>query len=263
MAFVSNRVIRKPKEIQTSGSARNFYGVVSLCVARLSSRNGWNAQEMIVWFDRSTRSTSFLRIATALWLGAGIVLPVVAVGAEPSSSSNWGSGYYRLNPSKDRPFTAEPRLDSGRFDFDSAPNGRKLGRNSEPEVLERGVRDLPSDGYARSRKRYDRPWGEVPPEWRNEDLDQWPPTERRPRGRPRELPYYDGLQNDRPWSGANEESYYTDPDPWDYPYDPNRGEYRRREEYPPAPDVDEERFRYREPRRRDPYYRYDGGYRWW
>ena len=125
------------------------------------------------------------------------------------------------------------------------------------------MRDLPpDDAYPNSRKRYERPWGEIPPEWRNEDLDQWPPPERRPRDRRRELPYYDGLQNDRPWSVPNGEAY-IDSDPWDYPYDPNRGDYRRRDDYPSAPFVDEERPWYGEPRRRDPYYHYDGENRWW
>lgn len=192
--------------------------------------------------------------------------------------SDWGPGYYRLHPSRDRPFSSEPsqtdnRWRSNRYsDRDSERQGQENQRYDERRA---SPRDLPDDFYQNTRNRsrpsrQSRPWGEIPPEWRNEDLDQHPLMDRRPREEApprnwRRLPQYDDTPSHGPWPMPDDEAY-NEFDTWDYPYVPSR-DYRRREYYYPYSPyyADDRPLRGRRSRRRDPYYDYyyDGGNGWW
>ncbi|MEO5339553.1 MAG: hypothetical protein H7837_03400 [Magnetococcus sp. MYC-9] len=185
-------------------------------------------------------------------LGSMLSWPGLVEGGAP----DWGTGFYRVNPSQEPAFNTEQNRGDDR---------RRLERSGSP-ATESAPRYAPdarsapfrgSDGrdhYPETRRRNERPWGEVPPEWRNEDL------ERRLSG--------DG------YAGGRRSSRYDAPDDypgslpegelrggrdgWDYPY-PER-EYRRRDPYAP---YFEERFGRRMERRRPPPYYYEGGDAWW
>lgn len=216
--------------------------------------------------DRFYRSHFLLSSILAVLLGSSVLWLDVASG----NSNDWGSGYYRLNPSMDRPFAPETNRETNGWysDSDNYRNEEKPAQENRLYNNQRTYpRDLPDDFYLdpRSRDRQSRrgrPWGEIPPEWRNEDLNQRPLEERRlPSSRRRPSRYDDTpYDNNDPWQTPSDSEFDT----WDYPYAPNR-DYRRREYYPSSPYYNEDRSRDWRSRRRDPYdnYYYDGGNGWW
>lgn len=215
---------------------------------------------MMTLFGHFCRTALVLPFMLALPLGVSLLIPGVASG-EPQT---WGSGYYRLNPSQDRPFASQPTQErdpwsSGRDRYlmpeRSPPQGwREDDRRTRP-------RDGSRDFYRDTRRRGHRPWGEIPPEWRNEDLDLWPPEEGRSGARRRMPSYDDGRLPPRDaasprWEGEP----YGPSDVWDYPYPDQDDRYRRDS----APYYYEDRPRTRRSRHREPYYYYyDGGNGWW
>lgn len=202
---------------------------------------------------------AFLRrgwAACVLLLGA--LLPA---GPGLAGAPDWGTGFYRLNPAQEPAFTSEQnRLEEERRRTDRSfrPQTEPLPRTDfrkapPPEWPDRRE---PTD----SRRRYDsRPWGEVPPEWRNEDLDRRLPREREGVGGTRRSSrYYDGPEEPL-WPPEGELRSHS----WDYPYWPER-DYRRRDPSV-SPYYYEDRFGsggWNTRRRLPPYY-YEGGEGWW
>lgn len=196
-----------------------------------------------------------LLLSMVLWPGS--------VGA---GSPDWGSGFYRLNPAQEPAFTSDrnretdfqPSDRDGRFPV-RPPQTPETRRTPPP-------REWPTYRENRGdRSRYDRPWGEVPPELRNEDLNY-----RIPEGYERARPparYYDAPE-ERPWSPP-EERMRDERNTWEYPYPPERSHRRRDSRSDP---YYEDRYSDRYPddrsgdwgyrRRTLPYY-YDGGDGWW
>ena len=213
-------------------------------------------------FQRLRRS-----IPVAL-LGAGLMLLPVNSG---HTADDWGNGFYRINPSKDRPFspgTTQKRDNWGsKFTIQPTPdktienNRRYDDRRASPS------RSLPQKVYRDRRDTYEpkrskRPWGEIPPEWRNEDLDQYSPPEPSTHQKRRALRYDDVPYYDYEWSLPRDRPYGK-LDSWDYPYRPNRT-YRRGDGYQPSPYYYDDRYRDERWRPRDPSYDYfDGNRGWW
>ncbi|MBF0401243.1 MAG: hypothetical protein HQL90_10795 [Magnetococcales bacterium] len=189
---------------------------------------------------------SLLLFGILLWPGCGL-----------AGSPDWGTGFYRLNPAKEPAFssesnrTLEPRR-TDREDRFQEPPPRSDPRRAPP-------REWPDDSVGGERSRYDnRPWGEVPPEWRNEDLNRRAPADDYAPVRP-PARYYDAPE-ESPWS-ASEGAVRGERNSWDYPYPPER-EYRRRDSRSSYPYY-EDRVGERVYRRRPPPYYYDGGNGWW
>lgn len=240
----------------TGGRVRSPSPPVSLGVARTA--HSGHLLSMVSPFMRCCTLFSLLLLTILLWPGA------VAAG-----SPDWGAGFYRLNPAKDPAFTSgqnrEPAVQPANRDRRSPVEPPQRSETRKPPP-----REWPEDRNGRDdRSRYDRPWGEVPPEWRNEDLNR-----RIPEGYARTRPptrYYDAPE-ETPWS-APEGTVQDERNTWDYPYAPERN-YRRRDLYP-APYYEDrysDRYSDRYPdersgewgyQRRPPPYYYDGGDGWW
>ncbi|MEO5354013.1 MAG: hypothetical protein H7835_12495 [Magnetococcus sp. XQGC-1] len=190
-------------------------------------------------------------------------------GRGVAGSPDWGTGFYRLNPSKEPAFSSEQYRDREeerrRTDRNLRPPTEPPPRNqTEPPPrsdLRRGAPEWPDRREPfDNRSRYDvRPWGEVPPEWRNDELDRRVFRDRDGSGTLRRPPrYYDGPE-EVPWSALPEADLRGNP--WEYPYAPD---YRRRDAYPaPYYYYDDRYGGARNYRRRLPPYYYDGGDGWW
>ena len=184
-------------------------------------------------------------LCCCLWLtllGSMLGWPELARAGSP----DWGTGFYRLNPSQEPAFESERNREEARrragerrrFDR-SAPESRSAplpwGWGEERDTFD-------------SRSRYERPWGEVPPEWRNEDLERRLPREEYPSSRrPARRSY---VAPEEPWS-IPEDEIRDERGGWDYPY-PERA-YRRRDPYPATPYYYEDRLDSRRYRRRPPH----------
>ncbi|MEO5362204.1 MAG: hypothetical protein H7838_01065 [Magnetococcus sp. DMHC-8] len=209
-------------------------------------------------------TTTGLFMRVALRLGRLLVLLLGGLWWWPhpvlAGSPDWGTGFYRLNPSREPAFTAEQNREEERRRVERSrpqaepPPVRPDFRKAPPPP----PREWPEDREPADSRRYDnRPWGDVPPEWRNEDLDRRVPREgytgNRPAARYRDFP------DDSAWP---EGGLRSDRNPWEYPYAPDR-DYRRRDFYPSSPYYYDDRFGSRPYRRRLPSYYYDGGDGWW
>ncbi len=195
----------------------------------------------------------FLSLLGAVWCWPGWGV---------AGSPDWGAGFFRLNPAQDPAFVPEKNREEDRWRSD-----RNSRSQTEPFPEENTRRRSPpprewsEDRDATERRgRYDnRPWGEVPPEWRNEDLDRRLPREGYANGR-RSSRSYDAPEEGT-WS-APEGDLRGERNSWEYPYSPDR-DYRRRDSYPSPSYSYEDRFGSRSGRRRVPPYYYDGSDGWW
>lgn len=247
---------------------------------------------------RLHRSPFFLLPVLTILLGVNGVL----LGRVSAETPRWGSGYYRVNPSKDRPFSSRSIWEEDRWYSDSS-NDRNLrsrewerekdrvwnrdreesrdreqsrGREqSRDRAWDRGrgrgrdenqnlpPRDLPYDFYLDTR-RQGRPWGEIPPEWLAEEEERRSSRDRERSSRWRRPPRYSDPIDDGFWPAPDEDrSDMPRYDTWDYPYPPYRDD-RYFDTFPYAPYDGGDRGRDRGIRRRDPYdYYYNGDNGWW
>ncbi len=206
----------------------------------------------------------YLVFSLALLLCPGTAEPLLAAGKK-----DWGPGFFRLNPSQDRPFSGSPYQDRR-----DNRNRNDRGNDRWPPS-QQGYDDRSRDGYqdpfARNRRDpyadfptgKSRPWGEIPQELLNEERpsSSWP-DEEPPAWRDRDPGYrsdwdrYDPDYRDRPryrdyppergdaWRDRYPDPYYDYGDSyWSSPY--------------------EERYRRDRYRRGNPYWRYDGVDPWW
>lgn len=190
-------------------------------------------------FRRLMIEALFFVALSMLFLGYAVWQPTVAL----AESSDWSPGYYRINPDRDRPFS-NSTSDTFRSERSNAWNGGKSKQGSYR-------RELP-DGFYPDTRRTSRPWGEIPPEWKNEDPDYRVPF------RQERLPDYVDSPRRRyraPRDSLTAPSYDDRYDPGyrdSYPYRPE-DRHRLDDYYPPTY---EERLR---ERRYPPRGYYDNG----